>query len=487
MVTDHSLGAEEQKKEEPMLRTISTVSLENGRIASAELVPAGEYVYEDPKTKEKKEYKDYPAFYRVRYDLMPTEASYIRCELWLPEKEKWTGRLYGTGNGGGAGSLLISSFPYRVKTGSAAVTTDMGTSRGAFNKPEVWKDFGYRSTHLMTVSAKEIIAAVFGRKPDYSYFFGGSTGGGQGLHEAQRFPEDYDGISVSVPVVSRTQIYANFLWGKQVTHRQDGSPLFTPQQFKTVAEAGIEYFRNRTEPYAAGILIPDSRYSEENVEGIIRLARQMDSTLTEEHATALRKIYSGPSIAGKRICGGAPFGVDLTGFSRRHLWFMEWYFGKGFDPLKLDFERDFRAFEAAMGPLADADNPDLDAFRKRGGKLLLCTGTEDELIPFHMSMAYYEQVIKRCGSLAATREFCRYIILPGRMHNGARAERGVTGCRGFSIEQWREENIVPDSVTGVCRNGETIPIYFYPQMTAGDFPDNFHPVERERGTGYEGR
>jgi feruloyl esterase len=270
-----------------------------------------------------------------------------------------------------------------------------------------------------------------------------------------------------------------------VTHRKDGSPLFTPQQFKTVSEAGIDYFRDKTEPYAAGILIPDPRYSEENVEGIIRLARRMDPTLTEEHAAALRKIYSGPSIGGKRICGGAPFGVDLTELSRRHLWFMEWYFGENFDPLKLDFERDFMAFEAAMGPLANADNPDLDAFRKRGGKLLLCTGTEDEAIPFHMSMAYYEQVIKRYGSLAETQKFCRYIVLPGRMHNGARAERGVTDYRDFSIEQWREKDIVPDSVTGICRNGEKIPVYFYPQMTAGDFPDHFHPVERERGTGYE--
>src|SRR6266481_1228307 len=78
--------------------------------------------------------------------------------------------------------------------------------------PEKWIDFGYRATHLMTVAAKQIITGFYGRGPRYSYFHGCSTGGQQALMEAQRFPDDYDGILGGSPANNRTHVHTNAVW-----------------------------------------------------------------------------------------------------------------------------------------------------------------------------------------------------------------------------------------------------------------------------------
>lgn len=129
---------------------------------------------------------------RVDYVLRPTEESFIRCLVAFPAETPWSGRFWGFGNGGAAGNVWVDEEA--IRRGDVAAHTDLGTSKGAWSKREVIKDFGWRATHLMTVSAKAMTEAYFGRKPSKCYFFGSSTGGGQGFHEALRFPEDYDGI-----------------------------------------------------------------------------------------------------------------------------------------------------------------------------------------------------------------------------------------------------------------------------------------------------
>jgi len=133
----------------------------------------------------------------VKARLSPAEGSNINVEVWLPDPAKWNGRLMGLGNGGAAGRIKAVALVGPLRGGYVAATTDMGTAPNAssgIGNPEVWKDFGFRATHLMTVLAKQLVKAYYGEAPDYSYFFGGSTGGQQALQEAQRYPEDYDGI-----------------------------------------------------------------------------------------------------------------------------------------------------------------------------------------------------------------------------------------------------------------------------------------------------
>ncbi|MCQ2391574.1 MAG: alpha/beta fold hydrolase [Kiritimatiellae bacterium] len=141
------------------------------------------------------------------FTLRPSPESEIHAKLLMPPPERWNGRFWGIGNTGlgngiSDGQIREYAMP-RFNEGSAVCLADMGTANGRHGA-EVVKDFGWRAAHLMTVEAKKLIAEFYGRPARWSYFFGVSSGGGQGLHEATRFPEDYDGIVSYVPAHYRT-------------------------------------------------------------------------------------------------------------------------------------------------------------------------------------------------------------------------------------------------------------------------------------------
>src|SRR5205085_11922278 len=135
--------------------------------------------------------------------------------------------------------------------------------------PEVWKDFGFRATHLMTVAGKQVVRAYYSKEPELSYFNGGSTGGQQALQEAQRYPDDYDGIAAAVPAHCRTPLHAYFLWNDQILHRTP----FTKEQEEHVIAAGNEYRAAREIPLAAGKFVSDPRCDARDIEAVIALAR----------------------------------------------------------------------------------------------------------------------------------------------------------------------------------------------------------------------
>jgi feruloyl esterase len=131
--------------------------------------------------------------------LKPTTDSLINMEIWLPT-ENWNGKFMGVGNGGFGGTIqgLTLDMPQALRLGYATAGTDTGHQeqggKWAIGHPEKLIDFAYRSTHEMTLKAKQVIKAFYDQKPKYSYFKGCSTGGRDALMEAQRYPEDYDGI-----------------------------------------------------------------------------------------------------------------------------------------------------------------------------------------------------------------------------------------------------------------------------------------------------
>src|SRR5580765_3358084 len=140
-----------------------------------------------------------PAHCRIQMVLKPTSDSVIDMELWLPT-ENWNGKFMGVGNGGFAGSIqgLTNDMPQAIRLGYATAGTDTGHQDpgGAWGigHPEKMIDFAYRSTHEMTLKAKEIVKAFYDQNAKYSYFKGCSTGGRMALMEAQRYPNDYNGI-----------------------------------------------------------------------------------------------------------------------------------------------------------------------------------------------------------------------------------------------------------------------------------------------------
>jgi feruloyl esterase len=140
-----------------------------------------------------------PAHCRVQMILKPTSDSVINMELWMPT-QGWNGKFMGVGNGGFAGSIqgLTNEMPQALRLGYATAGTDTGHQDPggdwAIGHPEKMIDFGYRATHVMTLTAKQIVKTFYDQSAKYSYFKGCSTGGRMALMEAQRYPDDYNGI-----------------------------------------------------------------------------------------------------------------------------------------------------------------------------------------------------------------------------------------------------------------------------------------------------
>ncbi|MFC5453582.1 tannase/feruloyl esterase family alpha/beta hydrolase [Prosthecobacter fluviatilis] len=424
----------------------------------------------------------------VKANLTPASDSSIHVEIWLPEAAQWNRRFIGLGNGGAAGRINSGSLAGPMARGFAVATTDMGTapnSDSGIGKPDVWKDFGYRATHLMTTLAKEVIQSYYGRAPEYSYFSGGSTGGSTGgqqaLQEAQRYPEDYDGIVANVPAHCRTPLHAYFLWNEQIFH----DCPFTPAQEENIIAAGNKYMASREIPQTAGKMVSDPRCNDYDIEAVIAIAQKKDPTLTEKHAEALRKLFGGPkhTITGERIFDGIPLGSSFK-IAHGHLYLFQWVFGKDKDLYSLDFGKDIDTYTAALGPYLNAENADLSPFEKRGGKLIMISGSSDSCVPYHATLDYYERVIEHFGSLEKTASFCKLYIVPGMSHGPGPGINKLPDMLGL-VMHWREKGEAPHALSAQRVNdGRTeidMPLYPYPEKTRWDASAGFKPVQGPRG------
>ena len=165
-----------------------------------------------------------PAFCRVIGVSRPTSDSDIRFEVWLPA-DSWNGKFVSSGEGGFAGRLnytrlgLDGGLDEWLTRGYATASTDTGhrstDDNWAVGHPERVIDYAYRSKHLVTVAAKGLIAAYYGRPATHAYFNSCSNGGRQGLMEVQRYPRDYDGVVVGAPWNYQSRSNAGFVWDAQ--------------------------------------------------------------------------------------------------------------------------------------------------------------------------------------------------------------------------------------------------------------------------------
>src|SRR6476620_2930524 len=183
---------------------LATLVLKDAQITSARTVAAGQF---SPPGGQQNGggaaslYKALPEFCRGAATLTPSRDSDIKVEVWLPTN--WNTKLQAVGNGGWAGTISYSALAEAVRAGYAAAATDTGHTGGgaAFvsGHPEKLIDFAWRSEHEMTVMAKTVVEAFYGSGPKLSYWNGCSTGGRQALKEAQKFPNDFDGIIAGDP------------------------------------------------------------------------------------------------------------------------------------------------------------------------------------------------------------------------------------------------------------------------------------------------
>jgi feruloyl esterase len=171
---------------------------------------------------------------RVVGTIKPGIQSNIHFEVWIPTDGSWNGKYQQVGNGGFAGSIQFAAIANATSRGYAAASTDDGTSgppSGAptfIGNPDVLLDYGYRAIKATTDDSKAIINILTGKAPSYSYFVGCSDGGREALQEAQRYPDEFDGIIVGSPVNDQVGEFGSSIFGTCKRH----SPARRPMAFR---------------------------------------------------------------------------------------------------------------------------------------------------------------------------------------------------------------------------------------------------------------
>lgn len=371
------------------------------------------------------------SFLRVYFESSPEAGSLIRNEVWLPEE--WNGDLIGYGNGGMAGEIPIDLLEEGIERNFAAVTTDMGTSRGVFSGvdyPEVAVDFGHRATHLMTVIAKKIIRAAYGREPFHSFFKGGSTGGEQALSEAQRYPEDYDAILCGAPANNRICLHLYFLWNFLHLKDQNRKPLFDFETCKQITQSAVEFANRQGDGRKGDQFITFPKSDPDTLHAFVSSVSQQLS-LSKEQSSALYAVYDGPKNAknGKRIYNGMPLGSELydcglydtaVSDTSPHDYLFYWALGKSFDPFDFDFNQDAETVIKKLSIHMSANDADLSPFFGRGGKLMIVSGTADACVPFPDALRYAVRVSQAVGKEQTNQNF-RFYLIPSVDHR-------IAGC-----------------------------------------------------------
>ena len=398
------------------------------------------------------------------------KGSETLCRMSMPPPGQWDGRLWGHGHGGYAGNVRNLSAP----SGPAHVMCDLGMGRATGHRThaptamndEEWKDFGWRATHLMTVFAKRFCAAYYGKAPHHSYFTGGSTGGGQALHEAIRFPEDYDGVVAVVPAQGRVALEASHFHRYQML-TENGRPLLSTNQLQIVADAAVAFMKDRDEAYCAGKYLSDPRDCRAYEEEIFDLAAKKDAVFAQpDIRRRLHEIYAGPVVDGKKIYHGYVYGARLT-YKPGHFCFATHLLGLPGAPAPANATwKDFLAFAEARSRDLDAMDPDLRRFAARAGKIISFVGFEDQTVPFPAPLQHWEDTAKLFGSAAKVRDFYRMYLLPGAAHGGiGRAMKALPGYGGDynkALIDWVENGKPPEDVAIKTNDGDTIKVAPYP-------------------------
>ena len=466
--------------------SLKSLALPGTLITAAELVPAGPYAVPSPAGGAAAPAGGrggpapapppitLPARCRVAAVLKPSSDSQIEMEAWLPS-ENWNGKFEAVGNGGWAGTISFAAMASALQEGYATASTDTGHKGGnaafAIGHPEKVIDFAYRAVHEMTVTSKAFVAAFYGRAPRLSYWNGCSTGGRQGLMEAQRYPADFDGIIAGAPANYQTHLHAWDL-GVSVHALKDQARVVSPAKAAAVNKAVLDAC-DAHDGVKDGLL-NDPRTCHVDLSTLLCREADADTCLTAPQLETVKSVYapaktkSGEAIfPGKEpgsetgwnvIAGGPqPPGVSLGSFQVA-------YNDANWDWRGFDLDRDVKVVDEKAG-FINAVSPDLEAFKGRGGKLLLYHGWNDTAISPGNTVNYYSSVLAKMGSKQDS--WMRLFMAPGMQHCGGGPGPNQINYVGV-MERWRESGVAPDRIAAshVTNNrvDMTRPLCPYPQV-----------------------
>jgi hypothetical protein len=414
----------------------------------------------------------------------------------------WNGRFRAEGNGVYAGASQLGVATDSVRQGFVGVKTDTGHPdfflSGAFgmlspgnpNVP-VQEDFAHRSMHLMAVVGKQLTRAYYAQDPVRSYWYGCSTGGRQGLMMAQRYPEDFDAILAGAPAIHWDRFQAYHIWPQIAMREEAGGPISAAKQ--TLATNRAVAVCDANDGVTDGVL-DDPRtcdYDPTNDLTVTDAACAGDTCLTPGEASAIKKIWGGARGAGGNLlwpglergtslaalAGATPFPIPIE---QARYWV---YFDPAWDWNTLNYlnyESFFSDNIAQVGPRMATDNPDLSAFKARGGKLIMYHGWSDNLIMPQGTTRYYERVKQTMGSSNAS-DFSRLYMVGGMGHcsGGTNVDQFGQGSSGAvpkepktdvfrALMAWSEKGVAPSEIVASRIAGgvvtRTRPLCPYPQV-----------------------
>lgn len=426
---------------------------------------------------------------RVAGTVKPGSESNIHFEVWIPTDGSWNGKYQQIGNGGFAGSISLANIANAVSRGYAAAATDDGTSgppSGApsfIGNPDVLLDYGYRAIKATTDDSKAVIEALTGQAPRYSYFVGCSDGGREALKEAQRFPDDFDGIIVGSPVNDQVgEFGSSYLYDMQATlngPQTGGIPdayipssklalLSTPALAKCVGKDG---------GVATDAFLSDPRQCFfDPAVAECKSGQDPSTCLTHAQVEAARKIYFGPhNHRGELLFPGyEPGGESATGDWTN--WITgssptspgsQYTLGFGFgcdlmlgvtscNYLSIDVDQQDALARKTLQPILSSVDPDLRPFKRHGGKMIQYAGWADTAIAPENGLNYYRKVERTIGD---PHDFYRVFMVPGMAHCSGGAGPNAFG-NGTSngpvidaehdilkaLERWVEQGVAPKKI-----------------------------------------
>ncbi len=438
-----------------------------------------------------------PAYCRIS-GLLPPEIAF---EVSLPAK--WNGRFYMIGNGGHAGEALddpgrVAQRNAALQLGFAFAQTNTGhdarkepQATFVLSNPQKAIDYAYRAVHLTATTGKRITSDYYGKPVSRAYWNSCSNGGRQGLIEAQRYPDDFDGIVANAPWIDQTGFTIGAMWNQRALSE---API-TAAKLAVVADkvmAKCDAIDGLTDG-----LIDDPRACRFDPARDVPACREGTDAadcLTPAQASAIAKIYGGVVSRGQPffpgympgseavtagLFGGGtgsgwmnvivgaqpdakPADFSLADSTMKYLVFTPPK--PDYDYRTFDFDRDIELLNP-WGRLANANDPKLSKFRKRGGKLLMTYGWADAILQPMMGVSFYERAVAANGP--QTPDFFRLFMVPGMAHCGG----GIGPDRHdpvTAVIDWVEAGKAPASMVAskVVNNQvvRTRPLCAYPQV-----------------------
>jgi feruloyl esterase len=407
----------------------------------------------------------------------PTADSDIGIQVMIPVGGAWNGKYVQVGNGGLAGRIPEPAIKLRADQGYAVAGTDDGhtgngrTAVWALHHPEKIVDFGSRAVKETTEASRQLILAMKGEPARRRYFVGCSLGGREAMIEAQRYPNDFDGIVAGATANYNTLGYGGRAYMQQVLAKPGG--YLATEQLELLQNTALKQCAD------GGKFIRDQLACHFDPAALKCKAGQSSGCLTAPQIASAKAIYGGRVVNGKVVFSGYEPGAEAlrggwqawnTG-AEQSKWtesaghamgsqFMKYlvYDDPALDWLKMDTGAGYERDRQKLSRIMDATDPNLTPFEKHGGKLIQYHGWNDPAISPRGSIRYHDAVMAQTPGAAG---FYRLYMIPGMLHCTGGAGPGEVDWLG-ELEAWVEQGKAPEAVTASSQSGETQLLCPYP-------------------------